>query len=210
MEYKAKVVAARERKFPCRNFEPLSKRVKRAYSPQTFRNTTSYGGNFGVFPDSSPVCRTDTPTSPSCPCCYSVNLDVPVFDPASGWMEKDLWLSFELACKSEVVNGDLQQWRSVLPIKGMMSGYNSRYDINEGPRNDFTQDYHEDPPVSNGCSSGHKMNEGKRDDFTRDDYEEPPVPNGYFGNADLTSPRIQSADMVIRHELPNASQDRLV
>ena len=204
MEYKAEVVAARERKFLCRNFEPLSKSVKRACSPQTFRKVTGYGGNFGVFPDSSPVCQNDTPTSPGCPWCYSVNLDVPVLDLASGWMEKDLWLKFELACKSEVVNGYLQQWRSMLPIKDMTRGYNSRYNINEGPRHDFTQDDYENPPVSNECSSSHTMEEGKRDDFTRDDHEEPPVPN-VFGNADPMSPRIQLADMVIRHQLPNAS-----
>lgn len=92
----------------------------------------------------------------------------------------------------------------MLPIKDMTRGYNSRCNINEGPRHDFTQDDYENPPVSNGCSSGPEMDEGKRDDFTRDDHEEPPVPN-VFGNADPMSPRIQSADMVIRHQLPNAS-----
>ncbi|KAI6854334.1 hypothetical protein KC331_g17703 [Hortaea werneckii] len=66
----------------------------------------------------------------------------------------------------------------------MTSGYNSRYEINEGQRNDFAQDDHEESPVSNGCSSSHEMDEGKRNDFTRDDHDEPPVANGYFGNAD--------------------------
>ncbi|KAI7233998.1 hypothetical protein KC330_g5056 [Hortaea werneckii] len=68
----------------------------------------------------------------------------------------------------------------------MTSGYNSRYEINEGQRNDFAQDDHEESPVSNGCSSSHEMDDGRRNDFTQHDHEELPVSNGYFGNVDIT------------------------
>ncbi|KAI6788737.1 hypothetical protein KC361_g8881 [Hortaea werneckii] len=153
MEYKAKVVAARERKFPWRNFEPIS------WS-----------------------------------CCYDVELDVPIFGLPFDWIEKTPWLEFELACKSETTNGCLQQWRSMLPIKVITSGYSSSYEMNEGTRNDSTQDDHEEPPVSNGCSSSHEMDEVTRKDFTPDDHEEPPV-DGYFRNADPMPLRIKPADM---------------
>ena len=149
LEYKAKVVAARERKFPWGDFEPLSKSVRRASSPQIFRKAANCGGNLRVFPDSSPICQNDTPTSPELSCCYDINLDVPIFGLAFGRMEKTSWLEFELACKSEATNGCLQQWRFMLPIKVMTSGYSSIFEVDEGTRIDSTQDDYEEQPVSN-------------------------------------------------------------
>ena len=86
--YKAQVVAARQSKLPFRNFQPLSKSVRRACSPQMFKKASSCGGNTRVFPDSSPECQNDFPISPGWSFGYGITLDVPIFGLAFGWMEK--------------------------------------------------------------------------------------------------------------------------